>query len=164
MTTETPSVIGIVLEREHTDGTSEKTGKAWNRYSFQIAGGDGKHYYTSFDQKAWNELEKNKTYQVFYALRDNTKGGFSRDIQWWKEAQLDGAVHGAAPPWILAGIGVPGHPPQSDRDEQKSDQELVKRVYHDGVHGHRSGNGQHEQPGDTQRHEHGNAESQGHRR
>ena len=92
MTTQT-TITGVVVDREHKDGTIEngpKKGQSWNRYGFQIAGSDGKHWYSSFDSASWEALLKGKAFQVLYSTKDNPSGGNPfRNVEWWKEVELE---------------------------------------------------------------------------
>jgi len=89
MVTNTPNVTGIVVDRQHKDGKTQD-GKIWNRYGFQIAGPEGRHWYSSFDQAAWDALEKGSCYRVYYSEKPNPQGGAPfRNVEWWTEVDLD---------------------------------------------------------------------------
>lgn len=82
------TTTGIVVDRNHKDGISAQ-GKKWDRYGFQIAAKDGKHWYTSFDTVAWTELEKGQCFEVYYSEKENPQGGAPfRNLEWWHKVEL----------------------------------------------------------------------------
>ncbi len=91
MATDKLTTTGIVVNREHKDGVTN--GKPWDRYGFQIAGKDGKHWYSSLNASSWDALEKGSTWEVWYSEKENDRGGAPhRNIYYWKEVPMDPAT------------------------------------------------------------------------
>ena len=89
------SITGILVDREHKDGVTND--KHWDRYGFQIAGKDGKHWYSSFDTTSWEALRKGQCFEIYYSEKDNPSGGAPfRNVEWWVEVEMTPASISAA--------------------------------------------------------------------
>lgn len=123
MTMDRLTVTGVVVDRDHKDGT-KANGDTWDKYSFQIAGATGRSWYSSFDKASWDALKKGEAFQIFYSEKENPNNSAHpfRNLEWWKEVDPEDIP--APQPQAASSPGTSGGAPVTGDERFRTKVEL----------------------------------------
>lgn len=108
-----PEVIATIQSLE--SNTGEKNGRTWVRYKYTTSAGN----FSTFDKKAFAELQPGKIFKLFYTEKENPRGGSPmKNLDSWEKVDAPAAPVNPNP------LGIA--PTQHNQDEFRRSKEEMR--------------------------------------